>query len=461
MTNWEPDLATATGPRYLAIADRIAKDVAAGRLKPGDRLPPHRDLAWKLGVTVGTVTRGYTEAERRGLIGGEVGRGTYVRERAIDLPPAPPPPSRDFVDLARNFPSEDLSERTIADTVGEIAKLNTLAPLLSYAPNLGSPQHRAAGAQWVAARSGMPATAAEIAVTNGAQHGMTVALSALTRAGDVVLTEQLTFYGIKSLGKLLSLRLQGVTMDEHGLVPAALDLACRQFQPKALYCLPTLQNPTTVTMPRERREEVAAICKRHGVVIVEDDIYGFLVPDAPPPVASFAPENAVYIVSLSKCLAPGLRVGYVRAPEAMMERISAPLRGTTWMATPLMAEIAGRLIASKKAEQLALKQRDEAIARQDIARRVLAGLDIAAPPTSMHVWLRLPDPWRREEFTTVARQRGVGVAPAESFAIGRISLPHAVRLGLSAAPGRPELERALKTIAEILSDAPDIGSPMV
>lgn len=459
MTTWSPELSNLEGPRYLAIADCIAGDIAAGKLKPGDRLPPHRDLAWKLGVTVGTVTRGYTEAQRRGLVGGEVGRGTYVRERPVDTPP-PPGPGQNFVDLARNFPSEELSERAISETVAEIGKAGRLAALLSYAPNIGLPHHRAAGATWVG-RSGMPATTAEMAVADGAQHAMTVTMAALARAGDVVLTEQLTFYGMKSLAKLLSLRLQGVAMDDHGLLPDALDAACRQFQPKALYCLPTLHNPTNVVMPRERRAEIAAICKRHGVVVVEDDIYGFLMPDAPPPVSIFAPDNSVYITSLSKCIAPGLRVGYLRAPEAMIERINGALRATTWMATPLMAEIAARLIAGKTAEQLALKQRDEAIARQEIARRVLAGCDFAAPRSSMHVWLRLPEPWRLEEFVAIARRRGVGVAPAETFAVGRAPVPHAVRLGLSAARSRADLESALKVLAEILRDMPETGSPMV
>jgi DNA-binding transcriptional MocR family regulator len=276
-----------------------------------------------------------------------------------------------------------------------------------------------------------------------------------------VLTEHLTFYGMKSLGKLLSLRLQGVAMDDHGLVPDALDAACRQFAPKALYCLPNLQNPTTAIMPRERRAEIAAICKRHGVTIVEDDIYGFLLPDAPPPVSTFAPESAIYLTSLSKSIAPGLRVGFLRAPAAMVERLGSALRATTWMATPLMAEVAARLISTGKAARLAAQQREEAVARQAIARRVLADLDFAGPPTSMHVWLRLPEPWRREEFTAIARTRGVGVAPAEAFAVGRAPVPHAARLGLSAAHDRTELEAALTTLAEILREPPDTGSALV
>jgi DNA-binding transcriptional MocR family regulator len=463
MTIWRPTLETdrRTGPVYLAIADQLARDLDAGKLKPGDRLPTHRDLAWKLGVTVGTVTRAYAEAERRGLIAGEVGRGTYIRERGADAPAAAPPLADDgFVDLARSFPSDTRPHLAVGRVLTELASAPELPQLLGYAANLGLTAHRGAGAEWLKLR-GLDVAPGEVAVTNGAQHAMTVAVGAVARAGDVVLTEQLTFYGMKALATMLSLRLHGVAMDEHGLLPEALDAACRQFSPKALYCIPTLQNPTAAVMPAERREAIAEICRRHGVVIVEDDIYGFLIPDAPPPLSRFSPDNSIYIASLSKSLAAGLRVGYIHAAPPLVDRIASGLRTTTWMATPLMAEIAARLIRSGEAVRLAQAQRAEAIARQAIAVERLAGFELATHPASFHVWLKLPEPWRREEFTVQARQRGVGVASAEAFAVGRAPVPHAVRLGLSAARDRAALDRALTILATLLREPPDRGIALV
>ena len=197
MTSWSPTLENRQGPRYLAIAEQLARDLEAGRLKPGDRLPTHRDLAWTLGVTVGTVTRAYAEAERRGLIAGEVGRGTFVRDRVVDTPPpALPLPDDDFVDLARNFPVQEVPNEAIGRTIAEVATSPDIARLLAYAPNLGLPAHRAAGADWLA-RHGIRALPSEVGVVSGAQHGVTLAMAAVARAGDVVLTEQLTFYGMK------------------------------------------------------------------------------------------------------------------------------------------------------------------------------------------------------------------------------------------------------------------------
>lgn len=459
MTSWSPNLTEALGPRYVAIADVLAKDIADGRLKAGDRLPTHRELAWKLGVTVGTVTRAYAEAERRGLIAGEVGRGTFIRDRGSDVLSAMPAAPDGFIDLARNFPPGWRDNREIADILGELSHANDLGPLLGYAPNLGLLPHREAGAQWLA-RSGIDVAPSQVAVTNGAQHAMLVSLSALTRPGDVVLSEQLTFYGLKSLGTHLSLRLHGVEIDEHGLVPAALDAACRQLAPKAVYCMPTLQNPTTAMMPEARRREIAAICVRHGATIVEDDIYGFLVDGAPPALSSFAPDHSILLTSLSKCVAPGMRLGYLRANEPLIERVGSALRATTWMATPLVAEIAARLIRSGKAARMAAQMREEAKARQRIAHRVLADAEYDTHEASFHIWLKLPEPWRREEFAAQVRRRGVGLAPADAFAIGRAPVPHAVRIGLSAARDRAQLERALGIVGDVLRDSPN-SMPLV
>ncbi|MBI3452192.1 MAG: PLP-dependent aminotransferase family protein [Rhodospirillales bacterium] len=460
MTTWLPEIQTRVGPRYLAIADTLAADVAAGRLPPGARLPTHRDLAWKLGVTVGTVTRAYAEAERRGLIAGEVGRGTFIRERGGDVLPTLSPPTDGFVDLTRNFPPEGPHNKTIAETLAAIAAAKNISSLLAYTSNVGLPAHREAGAAWVR-KAGLDARPSEIAVTNGAQHGSMVAMATLTRPGDVVLTEQLTFYGVKSIATLLSLQLHGVAIDEYGLVPDALDAACRQTQARVLYCIPTIHNPTAAVMPAARREEIAAICQRHAVTIVEDDIYGFLPDHSLPPLSSFAPERSIYVTGLSKCVAPGLRVGYLRATESMVARLSTTLRATVWMAVPLMAEVAARMIEAGSAEKMALWQREEAKARQSLARRALGNADIDTHPASFHIWLKLPEPWRREEFVAEARRRGVGIAPAEAFAIGRGPLPHAVRIGLSAARDRAQLEHALNILVDILRGTPEQGLAMV
>jgi DNA-binding transcriptional MocR family regulator len=348
----------------------------------------------------------------------------------------------------------------ISAALGEVARSNQFGTLLGYATTTGMAPHREAAAAWIR-RDGFDVHADDIVITGGAQHGMMLALGAVARPGDVVLTEELTFYGLKSVASMLSLRLSGVACDEHGMRPDALDSACRQLAPKAVYALPTLQNPTTVTMPAARRAEIAAVCRRHGVIIIEDDIYGFLAPDAPLPLAAHAPEQTMYITSLSKSVAPGMRLGFMRPPGSWTDRVAGVMRASIWMTPPIMAEIAARLIRSGAAHQVAMAQRDETIRRQALARRILAGAEMAAPPHAIHLWLTLPEPWRREEFTAAARRRGVGVAPADAFAVGRLTVPHAVRICVTAAADIAQVERGLGVVAQLLRDGPDAGGTMV
>lgn len=456
MTSWAPEIRQRKGPRYLAIAEALADDAGAGRLRPGARLPTHRELADRLGLTVGTVTRAYAEAARRNLVSGEVGRGTFVRAPALRFASA----SRTepgLIDLSANHPPGgpgDGESAALVRALSALSRRRDLARLLDYPPPGGAGTHRAAGAEWVR-RSGLPASAEQVLVSSGNQHGMTAVLAALLGPGDLVLTEALTYPGMKNLAGLLSLRLQGVALDEQGMRPDALAAACRARPPKAIYCVPTLQNPTASTMSEERRRQIAAVARQHGVLIVEDDVYGRIPERAPRPLSAFAPELSVYLTGTSKVLAPGLRVGFIAAPPALVDRIAAAIRGTTWMAAPLMAEIAATWIKDGTAEAILKRKRKEAAARQQVASKVIGRFVARAHPAAYHLWLALPRPWRGDTFADTARRRGVGVTPASAFATGRTAVPDAVRVCLGAARDHDQLERGLRVLAELLAASPE------
>ena len=452
MTSWQPDLRRASGPRYLAIAAAIGSDLEKGRLRPGDRLPTHREMADRLGVSVGTITRAYAEAMRRGLVRGEVGRGTFVRGPGdgAALPSAAEPPG--FIDLSLNLPVLPVAEdgaRTLRRALADLRGRADLGDLLRYQPPAGALRHREAGAAWVA-RSGIPAEPDRILVCSGVQHAMLVTISSLLQPGDTLLVEELTYPGILALAGLLRVRLKGVPIDRDGIVPDALAAACRGRAPRALYCVPTIQNPTASVMPEARRREIAGVCRAHGVAVIEDDCYGLLPPERPRPLAAFYPENSFHLVSLAKTLAPGLRIGYLLAPLAAVDRLAGAIRATTWMAAPLLAEIAGTWIQGGTAARLLGRTRRELAARQQTAARVLKEGRIDTHPFSPHLWLHLAGPWRRQEFTLQARRRGVGISPAEAFWAGRGDPPDAVRLCLGAAADRGSLERGLRTLQGVL-----------
>ncbi len=456
MTTWQPNLEGRTGPRYIAIAEALATDLAAGRFRAGERLPTHRDLAWRLGVTVGTVSRAYAEAGRRGLVSGEVGRGTFVRvamPREAQVMTVPGEAEPGFIDLNFNFPPSGGEEQALRATLSALAAAPDSAALLAYQSHAGLPAHRAAASQWLA-RYGLEAAPERIAITAGAQHAILVTFAALTRPGDRVLTEALSYPGVQLAARMLGLRLDGLPLDGEGLLPEAFEAACRNNDVKALYCIPTLQNPTTVTLPEARRRTIAEIATRYGVAIIEDDIFRLMAPEAPPPISSFAPERGYFITSLSKTTAPGLRIGFVAAPEGGFERITAALRTACWMATPLTAEIATRWIQDGTATRILEVRRTEMDARRRQVLAALHGHQFDCPNGSLHIWLHLPEPWRSTEFTAEAKRRGVGVTPAEAFAVGRSNLTHAVRLCHGAPDNRKTLDQALAVIGELLTETP-------
>lgn len=461
MTIWAPELEPAAGPRYVAIADALATDIANGRIREGDRLPTHRELADALGIAIGTVTRAYAEAERRGLVRGEVGRGTFVGPPPLH---APTPTrmgsaSASLIDLSLNVPVEGVVP-DLAAALRTLAKRPDLGDLLRYQPHAGAARHRAAGAAW-SARFGLEARPEQVLVCSGAQHAMVAVFSALAKPGDRVLTEALTYPGMKALSGLLHLPLEGVAMDAEGLRIDALADALRTTGAKLLYCMPTIHNPTGGVLSAERRRAIAELARAHDVAIIEDDVHRFLVPDAPPPIAHFAPERTYHIAGTSKSIAGGLRVAFVTAPLAAVDRLAQRIWATTWMAAPLTAEIAALWIEDGTADRIAGRQRQEAAARQRLARDVLGDLAARGHPNALHVWLELPAPWRGESFAREALQRGVATSPAELFVVGRAAVPHAVRIGLGAARDRAELEKALRILADTLAGSPGAGPSMV
>lgn len=448
MTIWPPVQLKGDGPLYLQLAEGLAQAIASGLLAPGERLPTHRDLADRLGVTVGTVSRAYAEAAERGLVSGEVGRGTFVR-----APVAAPRAEPGLLDLSANHPPafEDPELRAAVERgLVALARSAQLLEALDYPADGGNPRDREAGARWIA-RAGLAVRADDVLVSSGSQHGITTVLGTLLAPGELLLAEELTFPGLKAVAGLLHLRLKGLPLDEHGLRPDAFEDACRGGEARALYVVPTIHNPTGAVMPEARRREIAEIARASGVAIVEDDIHSLLPEERPRPIAAFAPERSYYLMSTSKIFVPGLRVAYLAGPEGMFPRLAASLRATAWAAPPLMAALASAWIEDGTAEALLRDRRRAAAARQARARERLAGLRFDADPASYFVWLHLPEPWRSDTFATEVRARGLAVTPAEAFLVGRGAVPPAVRVCVGAARSAAELDRALAAVTGALA----------
>lgn len=457
MTNWLPRLTRTKPPLYREIADVLAADIAAGRLPAGTRLPTHRDLAWRLHVTVGTVSRAYVETERRGLIVGEIGRGTFVLPTQRTLPSTGlATKAGGFVDLSLNYALTGNETRLLAKALTDLTVHGDLGPLLQYQPHAGRGEDRAAGAEWLR-RTGLVAAEAErTLLTNGGQHAILILLSVLARHGDTIAVEQLTYPGFKAAAEQLGIQPVGVALDDAGLRPDALDAACRTRTIRLLYVMPTLHNPTTVTMPEERRREIAAVCRRHDLAVIEDDVYGFLRDKPLPPLVGLLPERGYYLSSLSKSFMPGLRIGYIHAPGRDIDRLAAAIRVSTYMAPPLTAAIATRWIGDGTGDLLGAEKRRLAAMRQPLVRAILGAADlgttVATDAASLHCWIVLPPGLRAGEIAAAAQQRGVGITPASVFAAGSGAANlEAFRLCVGTPDTPEQLERALNILAATLA----------
>ncbi len=452
--SWLPRLAGNKGPRFLQIADALQAAVADGSLKPGDRLPPQRQLAAQLDVDLTTVTRAYDEARRRHLLEGRGARGTYVAAPKVELTAIldlsmntpPPPDGVDFGELLKQGLSQVLMR---ADN----------ASLMTYHLGGGSDSDRKAGAAWLEPMFGT-LDPGQLVVCPGAQAAIAGLILALTEPGDVILAEPMTYPGLRAAATQFGRRLIAVDADRHGMLPEMLERACRQHKPGLVYLNPTLQNPTTATMPERRRKELAGVAQRCNVRIVEDDPYWLLADAPPPPIATLAPEQVVYISTLSKCLTPGLRVAFVlvRDPQ-VRERFLAALRSFALMVAPLSAALATQWILDASAAGLLAGVRKEARLRHRMARDILAGRYSGAGD-GLHVWLELPAYWNSSQLARAADSEGIAVTPAEAFASGSGSV-NAIRISLGSIQDRGRLQAGLQRLSHLLARRPEPFSAAV
>ncbi|WP_233835729.1 aminotransferase-like domain-containing protein [Paraburkholderia sp. ZP32-5] len=450
---------------YLEVSRSLEEKVRSGLYPPGSRLPPQRELASELGLNVSTVSRAYKELQARGLIVASKRRGSIVTGGAMPAvhtrnngAPATGESGAQananaVLDLTVNRPATGEFLTQLARTMAHIAHDPRYPETQEYQPPQGPDWARAAGAEWLAAPGFTPG-AENVVVTSGAQHGLYAVLSSLMGHEGVILSDQLTYYGLKALAPVFQFELVGIPSDDEGLLPDRLEDACRRMRVKAIFTVPNLQNPTVVTMSLERRVALADIARRHHIAIIEDDVYGALLQARLPTIASLCPELTFHITSTSKILAPGLRIGYLCTPAHGAALAAEAVRTTAWMPAPLSTLIATRWIEDGTARTILDAQRDELRARQQIARELLPAEHLNSDPACMFVWLRVPPPWRSDDFAANALARGVNTMPASAFAVDRSTVEHGVRINLACAASREQLTRGLQILAHTLRDRP-------
>ncbi len=435
--------------RYKSLVDTFAADIRSGKMPPGTRLPTHRQLAAEHGLALVTASRVYAELEAMGLVSGETGRGTFVRE--IALPPGQGSGqmivATGMLDLNFNYPSLPGQADLLRTALRQLALSGDLEALLRYQPHAGRLHERAAVARHLVSR-GLAVDAEQVLLVSGAQHGLAVSMMALLKPGDVIAVDALTYSGFKVLAETLHLEIVAIPVDAHGPDLAFLQRLCHKRPVRAVYSMPTLHNPLGWVMSLAQREQLIGIARQHHLMIIEDAAYAFLVEDAPPPLATLAPERTVYIGGFSKSIATGLRVGFIAAPPAWVKGLERRIMATTWNVPGVMSAMAVAWIEDGTVAQLEAQKRQDAQARQALAAQVLSGVDYISHPSSYFLWLPLGEDARADQIAMTLQREQVSVSTAEPFAVSAY-VPHALRLALGSVE-IPALREALLKVRKVV-----------
>lgn len=461
MTNWLPDIQQGRGPLYARIADQIEQAIGNGTLPVGAKLPPQRNLAFDIGVTIGTIGRAYNIVRERGLVSGEVGRGTYVLDRPESRPAEQADPLTSSLAGTRPIvaPAGKLRfDSTAAPDIGQGEILARLlseisrdhhADIASYARNF--PDHWfEAGAQWLARGSFRPAPES-VVPTLGAHAAVVAVISAVTSPGDRIAFETLTYSQVSRSAGLIGRRVALMESDEFGLVPEDFERVCAQQHPKLAFVMPSAQNPTVAVMPLDRRQAVAEIARKYGVWLIEDDLYGSMTGDPSPPLSELAPDRTFLVGGLSKSVAAGVRGGWVACPPHFSQRIRIAHKMVSGGLPFLLAELCARLVLSGSASALRSRSVEEIGVRQAMAREIFADFDFNSHPKVPFFWLKLPEPWLSGTFKQAALQEGVLLDDEDEFKAGRSErVFHRIRVGFSSPAERSEVERGFLILRRLL-----------
>jgi DNA-binding transcriptional MocR family regulator len=455
---WLPVLVKRKGAtKHRLLTELIIADIETGALAVHARMPTHRDLAHQMGVSVQTVSLAYKEAERRGYLRGEVGRGTFVRPRSTQRPERfmldrRPGETLDLSIVRAVY--TDVHENASRAVMQELGDSDNSIFMRPCRPIGGLIHHRAAAQAWLAGL-GVRAEKDRILITNGAAHGLFLAISSIVRPGDVVLTERLTDHGIIGLANVLGFTLRGLPIDAEGIMMEAFEAACAAGGVTALVLIPTLGNPTSHVMGYERRRALADVARRYGVFVIEDEVYKPLLDTPLQSITELLPELGFFVTSFTKSVLTGLRVGYLVVPPHYGIRVESIMRVTTWSATNLPAEIATRWIENGTAETLVNIQRQEARGRQAIVADLLGEHVAQTHPLSLCAWLRVPPRWTEEGLVRALGQNHVAVTPSDPFVVGPAS-GGGIRICLGGRLDHRALAEALDTVRRIFEQLPPV-----
>tara|TARA_R110002049_G_scaffold148778_3_gene311725 strand:+ start:5489 stop:6874 length:1386 start_codon:yes stop_codon:yes gene_type:complete len=449
---WIPRIQNDSRLKYIGIVDAIENDIKNRLLRPGDKLPAQRAIAEQLQVDLTTVTRALNEATKRGLVETQRGSGSFIAQTAFSLYSLSSLTEGKNIDLSMNNPPHPTTLNLHDEIVKGLSLIQSHGGSfehLNYQETAGNPSDREAGALWLMQR--IPDLSSEkLVISNGAHSALFSILSYLKQMHHIIAAPALTYPGLRSIADHLGFEVLGITMDEEGIIPESFEQCCQTKKPDILYLIPNIDNPTTATIPTERRQQLVYIAEKYDVIIIEDDPYAPFQDTLLPSLYSLAPSRTWHIATLSKCVSPALRVAYVVAPDLEQAlSLAEKMRISNLMAPPLMTELASHWIRSGMLQKITYAIKLENTTRHNIASAIFSHKNLTSSVVGPHIWLALPANWRALEFAEHAHRSGISIVPSSAFVTGSNST-QAVRISLGGTIDSQSLSDAFIVLAGLI-----------
>ncbi|KKB74666.1 MULTISPECIES: PLP-dependent aminotransferase family protein [Bacillus] len=449
--SWKPSIDKTEKPIYKALAGKLEQDILDGVLLPGTKLPPQRELADYLDLNVSTISKAFKVCELKGLLSATVGSGTFVSYDALSnaylLEDTKP---KHLIEMGATLP-DNASYEPLLLQLKSMVQETDYEKWFSYG-RAGESLWQKDAAVKLIRRGGFETAVDRILFANGGQNAIAATLASLCKPGDRIGVDHHTYPGLKTVAAMLSVQIVPIKSENDEMSPESLEYACKNENIKGIYLIPDYHNPTASFMSVENRRMIADIAKKYNLFVIEDASYHLLGKNPLPALASFAPEQVIHIASLSKSLAPGLRLAYVAVPGQFKEPISKALYNLNITVSPLLSELTARTIVSNQFEVLIEGHREQTIRRNQIVNRYFAEYTCLGVETGIFRWLLLPGKMTGAEFEKLAAQHGVQVYAAERFVVGNSRPERAVRVSVCAPKTLEELERGLMILTRLLND---------
>lgn len=450
-----PGLADAGRAKYKALAQAIRDGIVSGQLIAGAQLPPVRDLAFRVGVTPGTVARAYKVLTDEGRLVAGVGRGTFVAGGRHAAPTQTETLIYDVAEEMADFRSSrvpDVGQGPLIDgaliRVGQSHRRRHI----NYPTAETDRAARKAIAQWISPTRIGVIDADDVVLGNGAQNCCILALQAVLRGNNpVILTEELGYPGARHAARLLRADIVGVAMDEEGIIPEALTQAYRQHGGQVLLTAASVHSPTATHTGLKRKQALAAVAERLGLHVIEDDCFG-IAPNDVPSYRALMGGSAFYVASLTKSVSGALRFGYMVSAAGQENALRQIAQSSFYGVAQPILDVCEDLLVNGDAALIRDRVVDYTASRVRLAVNKLGAWDIRWREDAPFIWLQMPEGWRASRFAMACERQGIMVRPADEFALADGKAPNAVRLAITTCVSEELFLRALDQMNELLAN---------